>query len=590
MVSILYLTRSYIDKPMSKLKIPEGTTIIDADEYEELQKQKFIRYQQQKQQNVDLKGPKIPFPIFIQLMIMVATLHASYTIYGKQPFEMVWKLLIFISAQVIRRFTNTQKKIIESHNKIHNTKNNNTVNNNTNSESNVKIKNKTKIKNKHNIQEKDVDVPQSSENKTDTDTINARYPFETVYVFFLPFMLSLLFFPNLVNINLVLMLNIFHGSFLTKLIIQLFFLLFTSYEETVLVRNFAGVILNITVNYILIGIGELKSLDIVDCNLFSILLTDILFLAKYPLIDHHDNINLPYNVIWGALLAFLVSVGFNYMLSIPLQNVKNKSLRSLVLFTAFISNFPFLINWFVDVGENVQVTPVKWLFNYVLKSKIRQRILITWLLFIFLLIPNILILKSNFSLNTSRKLWHYLILILIIQPFKWDATFVKISLAGTIVLFLSVEYLRYLKLEPLGKILDEKLRSFADFRDERGPIIISYIYLIVGISAPLLIADSPVGLISLGVGDSTASIIGKRYGEFRWPDSNKTIEGTFAFILTTFVTGYICKQYLGYFEHLTVGNWLLVCTLSGVLEGNSILNDNILIPAFMMICEKLFSN
>lgn len=564
---------------MTKLRIPEGTTIIDADEYEEFQRQKFVVHQQQKQRNVDFEGIKIPFPIFMQLMIMVATLHASYSVYGKEPFQMIWKLLIFIGAQIIRRFTNNQKHIIESHNKIHN--------NNINSDTNVK--NKNKIKNKHNSKEQNDTVLTASINIVDTDFINIKYPFETVYVFFLPFMMSLLFFPSLVNINLVLMLNIFDGPLFTKFIIQLFFLMFTNYEEIVLFRNFIGVILNITVNYILIHISELKSLDIVDCNIFSILLTDVLFLAKYPHLAHSENINLPYNVIWGTLVAFIVSVGINYMISIPLQNVKNKTIRSLVLFVAFISIFPSLLNWFVVVDANRRDIPVRWLFNYILESKIRQRILITWLLFIVILIPNILILKSNFSLNTSRKLWHYLILILIIQPFKWDPTFVKISLAGTIVLFLSVEYLRYLKLEPLGKILDEKLRSFADFRDERGPIIISYIYLIIGIATPLLISDSPVGLISLGVGDSTASIIGKRYGKFRWPDSDKTIEGTFAFILTTFVTGYICKQYLGYFEYLTVGNWLLVCILSGVLEGNSILNDNILIPAFMMICEKLFS-
>ena len=567
---------------MTRPKIPEGTTIIDIDDYEELPRQKIPM----SQQHADVEGIRIPFPIFIQFMIIVATLHAAYTLYGNEPFQLVWKLLIFIGAQIIRRFVNKQKKIIESHTKIHN------KNNNENLDANTKIKNKRQNKKKQNIREKNVKFQPIPYDKVDADNSNIRYSFETIYVFFLPFMMSLLFFPDLVNINLVLMLNVFDGSFFTKMIVQLFFLMFTSNEEITLVRNLAGVLLNTIINYCLIQIGELKSLDIVDCNLFSILLTDVLFLARIPQIGNNNNIiiNLPYNVIWGALVAFIVSVGINYMLLIPLQNMRNKTMRSLALFTTFIFTFPLLINWFVDVGDSTQMTPANWLFNYIMESKTRQRILITWLLFIFILIPNILVLKSNFSLNTSRKLWHYLILILIIRPFQWDPAFVKISLAGTIVLFLAVEYLRYLKLEPLGKILDEKLRSFSDFRDERGPIIISYIYLIIGVATPLLIADSPVGLISLGVGDSTASIIGKRYGEFRWPDSKKTIEGTFAFIFTTFITGYICKQYLGYFKHLTIGNWLLVCTLSGVLEGNSVLNDNILIPAFMMICEKIFSN
>lgn len=555
---------------MASFKIPKGTTVIDTDEYDLIeQKRREAQRRLQEKQIEQFEGVSIPLPVMMQSAILIATLHASYNVYGSEPFQLIWKLIIFIGAQVVRRLTNKQKKMMEE----------------TNEEVGKKSSTKKKTKGKKGVEE--VKTEEDTKPVEKPISPGSRFKFEVVYVFFLPFMLSLLYYPELININTVLMLNVFDGSLLTRSVIQLFFLMFTSQDELVLLRNFSAIVLNVSFHYVLTHVSKLKSLDNVDCNLFSILLTNVLFLAKKPRMDG-EPINLPYNVLWGTLMAFLASTGINYMVSLPLVITKNKHVRSVILFTTFTISFPLLANYIIDVGDNTQ-TPIMWLLNYVQESKTRQKILFTWLSFLLVLIPNILIFKSKFSLNTSRKLWHFLILALIIYPFQVDPTFVKISLAGTITLFLAVEYLRYLKLEPLGNLLDEKLRSFADFRDECGPIIISYIYLIIGIATPLLIADSPVGLISLGVGDSISSIIGKKFGELHWPNSKKTIEGTLAFISTTFIVGYICKEYLGYFTHLTTGNWLLVCTLSGILEGNSILNDNILIPAFMLICEKLFT-
>ena len=34
------------------------------------------------------------------------------------------------------------------------------------------------------------------------------------------------------------------------------------------------------------------------------------------------------------------------------------------------------------------------------------------------------------------------------------------------------------------------------------------------------------GIISIGVGDAAASLVGQRFGKHRWPSSRKTIEGT----------------------------------------------------------------
>lgn len=254
------------------------------------------------------------------------------------------------------------------------------------------------------------------------------------------------------------------------------------------------------------------------------------------------------------------------------------------MFSSFSLIFPLTVTRILTIDRK---KPLTWLYEYIFSSDTRIKIIFIWLLCLLVLIPNVMIFKSNFSLNTSRKIWHFLILFLLIPPLQLDPEFVKVSLSGTVVLFLVVEYLRYLKLEPVGKFLDEKLRSFSDFRDDRGPIIISYIYLIIGVSAPILINGSLVGVISLGVGDSLASIVGGKWGRIKWPGTNKTVEGTLVFILATSAVSLFCQHRYNSFSPISNGNVVLTCIVSGILEGNSVLNDNILIPPFMLIFSEI---
>ncbi len=96
-------------------------------------------------------------------------------------------------------------------------------------------------------------------------------------------------------------------------------------------------------------------------------------------------------------------------------------------------------------------------------------------------------------------------------------------------------------------------------------------------------------MVSLGVGDSLASIVGKKVGRMHWKGTNKTIEGTVAFIVGTTFISWILQRYFNYFSTIDILKILVICTTGGVLEGNSELNDNILIPLFMVSMEKLLA-
>ncbi|CUS20549.1 LAQU0S01e09142g1_1 [Lachancea quebecensis] len=398
--------------------------------------------------------------------------------------------------------------------------------------------------------------------------------FNVVYVMCLPTMFSLIFARSTTIVNLVMSFNCADLPLAMKLPVQALFVLLNDDYQQNRTKNFKAIFINCIFASLIEKIGHLKSFDRVDCNLFSICLTNVLYLLNRS--------SLHFQILHNVLKGFMVAVSVNYLLSFITTKI-NKYLRSAILLTSFVGVFPLTILYSFEIeGHN----PAGWLYNYILQKSTRVKIILGWLGCLLLLVPNIMTFQSSFSLDTSRKLWHFIILVLIVPPLHQDPEFVKIALAGTIVLFLSVEYLRYLKLAPFGEFFDSKLRSFADFRDERGPVIISYIYLIIGVATPILINGSLVGVISLGVGDSLASIVGYRWGRHRWPGTSKTFEGTFAFIAATSVCSLALKNFNVSFQDISNAKLILTCILSGILEGNSVLNDNILVPAFMLIVSE----
>ncbi|CAD1785505.1 similar to Saccharomyces cerevisiae YMR013C SEC59 Dolichol kinase, catalyzes the terminal step in dolichyl monophosphate (Dol-P) biosynthesis [Maudiozyma barnettii] len=414
------------------------------------------------------------------------------------------------------------------------------------------------------------------------------YKYEVIYAIYLPFILSFCFNRSLVTINTILSLNVVilynisNGIYNLPIIFSTQILCCYFFDDHDLSYSIIAILVNFSLSIFLQRIGQLKSLDNIDCNLFSIMLTNVFYF-------NYNSTSVPFRILHGTLSALICVIIINYSVSKLAKNWLNshRYILSLMQSSVIICGFPMLTNCFIYIPEHK--SPLEWLFNYITRSTIRQCIFIGWFTLVAILVPTFMVFQSKVTLNTSRKLWHFLVFLMITIPFKYDPEFVKIALAGIIPLFLCIEYIRYLKIEPIGSYLDSKLRSFADERDLKGPLIISYIYLILGIAFPLLVHNSPVGLISLGIGDSLASIVGKKMGRYHWPQSNKTIEGTITFISSTFIVCKFLQSSLNYFQNVSTLIIALMCLLSGVLEGNSILNDNILIPSFMLICEYLFT-
>ncbi|KAF8932389.1 hypothetical protein EDD21DRAFT_340309 [Dissophora ornata] len=140
------------------------------------------------------------------------------------------------------------------------------------------------------------------------------------------------------------------------------------------------------------------------------------------------------------------------------------------------------------------------------------------------------------SLNNRRKYYHALAVLMFIPGYLTDEPFMHIAFSVGLASLIFLEYIRYFAVVPYGKEIHLFLVGFLDARDG-GPIILSHLYLLMGCAAPVWLAEHHIlaglsGIFALGVGDAMASIVGKRFGRYRWPGTIKTVEGTIAFVVS----------------------------------------------------------
>lgn len=339
--------------------------------------------------------------------------------------------------------------------------------------------------------------------------------------------------------------------------------------------------------------GTNTSLNRAEIQLLCLMVTNLLFGLKEV-----NDFNLPLVILQKLVISLILSL----LLVYPLYKAYEK--WKLGIFgTLIVIGFSGLFMY----ATNYQLAPIlsnsnaiTWLWDFICQSEERLQILGAWGALLAVCIPVVFINSNKLSLNSRRKIWHYVILIMLTYPsLPLEPTFTTISLLGSIVIFILVEILRFNKFTFLGEWLYKHLVIFQDFKDLKGPLNLSYIFLIIGVSLPIvfdycimqqLTCRSFIGIIGLGIGDSFASIIGKGYGSLKWKGSSKSVQGTIAFIFFSMIGFYVVDKYI---LTVHVNNWenlFVSCILGGVLEGVSNLNDNFLIPCVMYISLQTLDN
>uniref|UniRef100_A0A0E0G117 dolichol kinase n=1 Tax=Oryza nivara TaxID=4536 RepID=A0A0E0G117_ORYNI len=150
---------------------------------------------------------------------------------------------------------------------------------------------------------------------------------------------------------------------------------------------------------------------------------------------------------------------------------------------------------------------------------------------------------------------------------------------------------------PLGNIVHQFMSAFTDHRDSEI-LIVSHFSLLLGCALPKWMSsgfnDRPLtpfaGILSLGIGDTMASMIGYKYGVLRWSKTGKkTIEGTAAGITSALAACSILLSLLASSGYILSQHWislLVAVTLSGLLEAYTAQLDNAFIPLvfYSLLC------
>ncbi|RZC91038.1 hypothetical protein C5167_028871 [Papaver somniferum] len=153
------------------------------------------------------------------------------------------------------------------------------------------------------------------------------------------------------------------------------------------------------------------------------------------------------------------------------------------------------------------------------------------------------------------------------------------------------------KIWPLGKHMNQFMNAFTDHRDSEL-LIVSHFSLLLGCALPKWLLtdfnDRPLapfaGILSLGIGDTMASMVGYKYGVLRWSKTGKkTIEGTAAGITSVLAACSVLLPLLASTGFIISQHWislLIAVTVSGLLEAYTAQLDNAFIPLvfYSLLC------
>jgi dolichol kinase len=234
-------------------------------------------------------------------------------------------------------------------------------------------------------------------------------------------------------------------------------------------------------------------------------------------------------------------------------------------------------------------------------------------------IATVLGLTSVVEVDTRRKVFHGIMVAMLLPTVFVDPCFVALALTLILAIFLLLDLFRASQLPPISRPLTHFLAPYVDGRDHRGPVIISHIFLLIGCAVPLWLslAGAPrsglgpwmgwdvgerdvsmvSGVICVGMGDAAASLIGRRYGRHKWLWSGgKSLEGSVAFTVAVTVGLVFSRAWLliGGWAKVGTDPWVTVMTkvlaaAAGASLTEAVLtscNDNVVPPVALWLLVR----
>lgn len=350
--------------------------------------------------------------------------------------------------------------------------------------------------------------------------------------------------------------------------------------------------------------GEIRTrhtMNATEIHLISTLAVNLLLNFTPELLEA----TAPMFIVRILLIALVLACSAAYPIYFAHQSMDagtGRSVVAAVVVSVFSSVFYYVANYLFRT-QVYDKEVLHWLWDFVFSSDLHKKLMLIWVVTLAITVPVVFVLshKNIIGLNVRRKLWHFILTASMAYPALVQApSFSALAVLGSVFVFLIVEFVRCSDITFVGGLLRSQLRIFQDDKDLRGPLNLSYIFLLVGVAIPIgygvLLGDivslrSYIGLVTLGLGDSIASIVGINFGRTKWKGGSRTLEGTLAYIAVTFFS-FIAIDYWFLPDTSRVQNWeniFIVALVAGIIEGAAFMNDNILIPCMSLITYELLN-
>lgn len=241
--------------------------------------------------------------------------------------------------------------------------------------------------------------------------------------------------------------------------------------------------------------------------------------------------------------------------------------------------------------------PFTWFLNYLFSTHQRLSLFSLWMAMTMGAISfsttwSRLVGHTN---NYARKVFHAAVSVVFITGYLQDMRFTEFAAGGVMVVMIFLEAIRSWHLWPLGTHLEQVCRALRGSWDNRY-LTVSHIYLLLGIMIPVWLLPKDIehgnlllssGLISVGVGDTAAAVIGSHYGtkNFLSLKSGKTIEGFLGNAGAMIIFKLLWVGYFGFVEEFS---FVMAAFLTAFFELTSSDCDNLILPLVMILSLQIF--
>ncbi|GIY31176.1 dolichol kinase [Caerostris darwini] len=255
-------------------------------------------------------------------------------------------------------------------------------------------------------------------------------------------------------------------------------------------------------------------------------------------------------------------------------------------FCCIIFSCIMMLMWQVILNKNIFV----WMWLYCLRNRKRVILLLWWLMSTFAAVIFVVWVnqKPNYKASTlARKYFHLIVCVVYIPGILYDLDFLRLASGIALTAFIVLEMFRILKIPLIGPAIEDAFRVFLDEKDT-GVLILTNIYLLLGCSSSVWLAGVKKyhicllsGIISVGLGDTAASVGGTFFGKHHWKSSKKTYEGTICAVIVQLVASLYFLSIGHVWSTFNIVVVILAVLFTSLLEALTSQVDNLILPLFM---------